>query len=266
MNGLRCLFIVLTLRVVTMNDASLFRIPVLAAMLLGLAMMQAACVNTRPNSPAAGEAIAWQPLAADKLHDSANPAIKLLQEPGVALPALSANKLRIGVGSFTTVGPAVNKDGNKVDWAQALRDNLISPRRALTPPATGVEAEELVMDMDMFLDLGGSMPIVRFPHLAHTMWLACANCHPAIFVPQAGANPLSMESILSGEQCGICHRAVAFPPTDCARCHSVGHRSPEGIKVKEQERAKAAVRAKIKAEAEARGKGTNTNTNERPRI
>ena len=251
--------------------SSVIRITVIAGTVSGLAMMQAACVNTQPENPAqvaAGAASAWQPLVADKLHDPASPAIKLLQEPGVALSTLSANKPRTSVGSFTTIGLVVNEDGNQMDWVQALRDELISPRRSLTPPATGVEREELVMDMDMFLDLGGSMPMVRFPHLAHTMWLACANCHPAIFVPQSGANPLSMEKILSGEQCGICHRAVSFPPTDCARCHSVGHGSPEGIKVKEKEREKATVRAKTRAEAEARdrGKSKGTSTNERPRI
>ncbi len=225
------------------------RIPALVAMALGLAMMQAPCVNAQPASPepvavAQDAASTWQPLAKDKVHDPSNPGIKLLQEPGVALSTLPANKLRMGVGSYSATGPVVNKDGNKVDWAQALRDNLISPRRALTPPTTGVEAEELVMDMDMFLDLGGSMPIVRFPHLAHTMWLACANCHPAIFVPQAGANPISMTSILSGEQCGICHRAVSFPPTDCARCHSISQTSVEGAKIR------AAKRAKVRYEAE----------------
>ena len=230
-------------------------IPVIVGMALWLAMMPATDVHAQPESlapvaVAQDDASRWQPLAKDKIHDPANPAIKLLQEPGVALSTLPVNKLRMSVGSFTTVGPVVNKDGNKVDWAQALRDNLISPRRALTPPATGVEREELVMDMDMFLDIGGSMPIVRFPHLAHTMWLACANCHPAIFVPQAGANPLNMQSILSGEQCGICHRAVAFPPTDCARCHSVSQKSPEEIKVIAEAAAKAGAWAKIRAEAE----------------
>ena len=82
------------------------------------------------------------------------------------------------------------------------------------------------MDMDIMLNLNGSMPQVRFPHRAHTMWLSCANCHPAIFVPKKGANAISMERILMGEQCGICHGAVAFPPTECARCHSVPHMTP----------------------------------------
>lgn len=230
-------------------------------MVVGLAMMQASCVNTEHASPPHVAAVkdsievaenVWPPLAEDALHDPKNLGIKLLQEPGTALATLPANKSRLSVGSYQTVGPMVNKDGNKVDWVQALIDGIISPRRARTAPGTGVEQEELVMDMDMYLDIGGSMPIVRFPHLAHTIWLACSNCHSAIFLPQSGANPLSMEKILSGEQCGICHRAVSFPPTDCARCHSVGHNSPEGIKLKAEARARTEARAKLKAEAEAR--------------
>lgn len=244
-----------------------FRIMVIAGMVLGLAVMQAACVNTKPASPAqiadtqrlaAGTASAWQPLAGDKLHDPRNPGIKLLQEPGIALSTLPANKPRMSTGSYRTVGLTVNKDGNKVDWVQALEDGIISPHRARTPPGSGVEAEELVMDMDMFLDMNGSMPIVRFPHLAHTEWLACSNCHPAIFVPQSGANPISMEKILSGEQCGICHRAVSFPPTDCGRCHNISHGSPDGIKVKAEARAKAEAEAKVQAQTKAKGQTKNT--------
>lgn len=231
--------------------------------MLVLAAMQSACVNTKsasinPEQRAAVRAVragvvsVWQPLAADGLHDPKNPSLRLLQEPGFALSTLSGNKERKSVGSYAAGGMVVNQDGNKVDWVQALRDDLISPRRAREPSDTAVEREELVMDMDMFLDLNGSMPMVRFPHLAHTMWLACANCHPDVFVPQAGANRVSMEKILSGEQCGICHRAVSFPPTDCARCHSVSHDSTEAVLIKAQAREKAQARAEAKARAEVR--------------
>lgn len=185
----------------------------------------------------------WPTLASDGLHDPANPAIKSLQEPAESLATLPANKARIGTGSFTAVGLVVNQDGNKVDWVEALSSGYISPRRARYAAGSAPEPEELVMDMDMFLDLNGSMPIVRFPHLPHTRWLACSNCHPAIFVPQSGANPIKMEKILAGEQCGICHRAVAFPPTDCARCHSVSHTSPEGKRVRADAREKARLKA-----------------------
>ncbi len=243
-------------------------ITVKASLMVMLAMVQAACVNIQPDSPAPikpapdvaidATTRTWQPLAVDKLHDPKNPAIKLLQQPDEALSTLPGSQARLSTGSHVTVKPLINKDGNKVDWVQALKDGLISPHRALSPPETGIPQEELVMDMDIFLDIGGSMSIVRFPHLAHTMWLACSNCHPAIFVPQAGANPISMENILSGEQCGICHRAVSFPPTDCARCHSVSHASPEGIKVKAEARAKAEVRAKMEEEARKRNQAQAT--------
>ena len=204
------------------------QIKVIAVIALGLALMQVACVNAAPAinvPPASPSSDKWLPLTKNALHDPANPAIRLLQEPGEGLSGLPADQF-----------------GTVVNWVKALATGAITPRRAITAPGTGVEVEELVMDMDMYLNLGGSMPIVRFPHLAHTMWLSCANCHQApvtnIFVPQAGANPIRMEKILEGEQCGICHSAVAFSLTECSRCHSVQHSSQEGARAKEMARAR----------------------------
>jgi c(7)-type cytochrome triheme protein len=34
-----------------------------------------------------------------------------------------------------------------------------------------------------------------------------------------GANPISMVKIVNGEFCGRCHGRVAFPISNCARCH-----------------------------------------------
>ena len=191
------------------------------AILISLTLVLGACVNTEPEvliivAPKV-ELIAdkWTPLAKDGLHDMkslvdpASPTTQLLQEPGEGLAGLPSAA-----------------SGNLVNWVKALAQGAIIPRRAKTAPAAGLEGEELVMDMDIMMNLNGSMPRVRFPHRAHTMWLACANCHSAIFVPKKGANAISMERILMGEQCGICHGAVAFPPTECARCHSVPHMNP----------------------------------------
>ena len=69
-------------------------------------------------------------------------------------------------------------------------------------------------------EVKGSMPDVVYPHKQHTQWLDCSNCHPAIFIPQKGANQISMASILLGEKCGVCHGKVAFPVSECRRCHS----------------------------------------------
>jgi len=146
----------------------------------------------------------WLPLARDGIHDPRSPALKQLQEPREALSRLPAGSA-----------------GNRVDWVRALVDGHIQPRTNIAP-----EFQVRVLDADVLLNLRGSTPIVRFPHRAHTLWLDCSNCHDALFKAQAGANRLSMEKMLQGEQCGVCHGAVAFPLTECNRCHSVPRNSP----------------------------------------
>ena len=100
---------------------------------------------------------------------------------------------------------------------QALDSGAIAPRASLRP-----ETEVRVLDQDLIVAKnGGSMPAVKFPHRQHTLWLDCSNCHEHLFKSQLGANRLRMAAILNGEQCGLCHGAVAFPLTECNRCHSV---------------------------------------------
>ena len=110
-----------------------------------------------------------------------------------------------------------------VDWVKALELGIINPRAQLQG-----ERDMLVMDMDIIFKDTGNMPWVKFPHSAHTEWLACENCHPDIFIPQKGVNNPSMDGILAGEHCGRCHDKVAFSLWICERCHSVPHEnSPE---------------------------------------
>ena len=80
--------------------------------------------------------------------------------------------------------------------------------------------EALSMDLVIVMEVKGSMPNVAFPHKEHTVWLECANCHDAIFKPLKGANPMSMAEIMLGQKCGVCHGSVAFPVTECRRCHT----------------------------------------------
>ena len=144
-------------------------------------------------------------LETDTIHDPANDAIHSLQEPGEAM------------GSF----PLDRRGG--VNWVKALDLGIINPRADLND-----KREMLVMDMDIIFKDTGNMPWVKFPHIAHTKWLACENCHPDIFIPQKGANNPSMDGILAGEHCGRCHDKVAFALWICERCHSVTHaNSPE---------------------------------------
>jgi c(7)-type cytochrome triheme protein len=141
----------------------------------------------------------WLPLAKDGVHDPKSPAVKQLQQPRDALSKLTPDGT-----------------GNQVRWVQAIEKGEINPRGSLHP---GVEIRKL--DQDILLNLNGGMPIVRFPHLAHSEWLDCANCHDHLFEKRTGGTRISMQAILQGEQCGVCHGAVAFPLTECQRCHSV---------------------------------------------
>lgn len=141
----------------------------------------------------------WTPLAQDGIHDPRSPGAKLLQQPREALSKLTSD---------TT--------GNQVRWVQALAKGEIQPRETLSPDR---KIEKL--DRDIILDINGGMPAVRFPHRQHTEWLDCTNCHDRIFKRQTGGTKISMFLILQGEQCGVCHGAVAFPLTECMRCHSI---------------------------------------------
>lgn len=141
----------------------------------------------------------WKPLSEDGIHDPENPAIELLQQPAEALSLLPPDTV-----------------GNKVLWNRAIREQYIQPRTNIYPD-TRIE----VIDMDIIMDKTGEMPLVLFPHRPHTEWLDCNNCHDKIFIRKVDANPINMFTILSGEHCGQCHGAVAFPLTECNRCHSV---------------------------------------------
>ena len=170
------------------------RVAWLAGLLLALA-----CSGLR-----AGE---WMPLEKDGLHDPASPAIKLLQQPAEALSKLPPDSA-----------------GNQVRWVDALEKNFINPRTNIRP-----ETKIRLREDDILLDPQGSMPMVRFPHRAHTLWLDCNNCHEYPFKSVAGANHISMLSILEGEQCGLCHGAVSFPLTECTRCHSVPRKMQRAV-------------------------------------
>lgn len=181
----------------------------LLAICVGLCIAQSpsavepAPVATPPNN--------WLPLAQDDLHDPSNPRLNLLQNPADALsllpPDLDGNERSTVVG-------------NRVRWVKALEQGYINPRTNIYP-----ETKIQVLDLNVMLTKqnSGELPRVLFPHKQHTEWLDCSNCHEWLFKSKAGATPISMLAILDGEYCGRCHGAVAFPLTQCQRCHSVPH-------------------------------------------
>lgn len=152
----------------------------------------------------------WLPIAGDGVHDPASPAVGLLQEPRDALGAIGA--------------AAPDVVGNQVRWVRALDQGHIQPR-------TNIQPETIVKlrTTDVLLKNTGEMPLVRFPHRQHTAWLDCANCHDHLFEQTAGKTQINMMLILAGEKCGVCHGAVAFPLTECNRCHSVERDSAEHL-------------------------------------
>lgn len=139
------------------------------------------------------------PPPEDGIHDPANDGTHALQPPLTAFGALPKSMA-----------------GNRVNWVEALAQNKIHPRYDRNDP----KAEPIVMDLNIVREVKGSMPDVVYPHKQHTEWLDCSNCHPAIFIPQKGANQISMAAILLGEKCGVCHGKVAFPVSECRNCHS----------------------------------------------
>jgi c(7)-type cytochrome triheme protein len=139
------------------------------------------------------------PPAEDGIHDPASEETHMLQPP---------------LGALGSLPPSPS--GNRVDWGKAYASAAIAPRFDRLDPAVA----PTVMDLNIVREVKGSMPDVVFPHKQHTQWLDCANCHPAIFKPQKGANQISMASILMGEACGVCHGKVAFPVSECRLCHS----------------------------------------------
>jgi c(7)-type cytochrome triheme protein len=105
-----------------------------------------------------------------------------------------------------------------IDWADAIKSGMIRPRDSLDPK----EPQVPPFDMDVVIYTKSStQPDVIFPHKIHTMWLTCTNCHPAIFPMNAkeANKKMTMPAIAAGEFCGRCHDRIAFPLSDCLRCH-----------------------------------------------
>lgn len=144
----------------------------------------------------------WRRLQADGHHDPESDAINRLQQPEEAMRSL----------------PRAN-DGNFVNWVKALKSGAIEPRAEVET------AGQMKLDkLEVTFRNTGSMPTVTFSHTVHTEWLACSNCHDALFKRKAGTTDIRMIDIFKGKSCGVCHGNVAFPPGQCFRCHNGSRR------------------------------------------
>jgi c(7)-type cytochrome triheme protein len=140
------------------------------------------------------------PPAEDGVHDPENEGTFKLQPPSEGYADM----------------PKVS-GGNRVDWVKSINEEAINPLWN----KDGLEEDIDTLDLDILMVVRGSLPDVMYSHNKHAQWLACENCHDEIFLPEVGGNQISMAGILLGKQCGICHGTVAFPVTQCKKCHSV---------------------------------------------
>jgi c(7)-type cytochrome triheme protein len=109
--------------------------------------------------------------------------------------------------------------GNGVDWAAALKAGMINPQNTLSSYELPMEFPEKLRK-PMKLGTAAPRSAVTFSHEEHFVELDCSSCHPAIFnIRKKGTEAFSMDKNIFGSFCGACHMLVAFPMTDCKRCH-----------------------------------------------
>lgn len=110
--------------------------------------------------------------------------------------------------------------GNGINWEQAEQLGLIKPVDFIE----GVSIKKSPLATQKDFSLGSKIegiPDIIFSHKKHTIWNGCEVCHPEIFIGmKKGADKYTMVDLFQGKYCGVCHDTVAFPQTDCQRCHA----------------------------------------------
>jgi len=110
--------------------------------------------------------------------------------------------------------------GNGINWEKAASDGLITPIDYIHGLSLKRPPQPAQADFTIHPKSGGKADII-FSHKKHVVWNGCEGCHPEVFKGgKRGATAYSMKEIDDGKFCGVCHRAVAFPLSDCTRCHS----------------------------------------------
>lgn len=110
--------------------------------------------------------------------------------------------------------------GNGIDWEKAELEGKIR----LSDQLEGISMKRKPLgvrdDFDLTAKLDG-MPEILFSHKKHTAWSGCELCHPDLFIGvKRGTTRYSMVDLFAGRYCGACHDKVAFPQSDCQRCHT----------------------------------------------
>jgi c(7)-type cytochrome triheme protein len=159
----------------------------------------AAVILDLPPPKSNAEAVAPLPAgrAPQAIQDTARPAIEETLDPDSVIALLPQDS------------------GGNVDWVAAIRLGVLQPRWNL--PGEDNEPQALRFGFDFFLKGPNPMFDALFPHSAHTAWLDCRGCHPAVYKYRGDST--NMAAINRGESCGQCHGRVAFSSAACFRCH-----------------------------------------------
>jgi len=105
-----------------------------------------------------------------------------------------------------------------IDWDEAEAQGRIKPADFVD--GASFARKPLTMEKEITIELKRANGII-FSHKKHLVWNGCEVCHPDIFpMTPSGSFKYSMQRIIGGEHCGVCHGKVAFPLSHCERCHS----------------------------------------------
>jgi len=112
------------------------------------------------------------------------------------------------------------RGGNGVNWEKAEESGDIK----LIDYIEGLSTKRPSMGNQKDFSIGvkaDGVPEIIFSHKKHTIWNGCELCHPDLFVGvKKGTEKYSMIDLFAGKYCGACHGTVAFPQSDCKRCHN----------------------------------------------
>jgi c(7)-type cytochrome triheme protein len=128
---------------------------------------------------------------------------EVIRPPDIDWTALYANLPRDSKG---TVG-----------WMQALDEKLITLKPGIDPatePASTLDSEIT------FVPEGNPGKSAVFRHATHTQWLACKNCHPALFKKRSENLQFTHDDMDAGKYCGACHKKVVVLTGGCKGCHA----------------------------------------------
>ena len=91
----------------------------------------------------------------------------------------------------------------------------------LAPWVTPLHAEYGDVILNRYAEKSDMRPVV-FPHWFHRIRFRCKVCHHELgFEMRAGANDVTMDDIIDGRYCGMCHNGdVAWSVENCDLCHS----------------------------------------------